>query len=218
MLTRYDPRFGHDLFGVCAFAPPDDDDKDDDKDKGGKGGGGGNGGDKDDDKTDWKAEAERWRRDARRHEEAAKANKGAADKLAELESANKTDLEKMTARAEKAEGALAERDRDILRIRVALRKGLNETQAKRLVGDTEADLEADADELLETFGGSGRGADDRNDNDRDRNRNDRNGSDRNGGNGGNRPRENLRPGSRPESKPEEMDPIKLAEAVPRGGF
>jgi hypothetical protein len=215
MITRYDRRYNR-FAGLPLFAPPDDDDDDDDK---GKGKGGGKGGGDDDDKTDWKAEAERWRRDARRHEEAAKTNKGAADRLAELENASKSDLDKMTARAEAAEGKLATLERDLLRTRVALRKGLNETQAKRLVGDNEQEMEDDADELLETFGGGGRGADDRNDNDRDRDRNGRNGSDRNGGGGGgNRPRENLRPGSRPESKPEELDPIKLAESVPRGGI
>ncbi len=37
------------------------------------------------------------------------------------------------------------------RLRVALAKGLTETQAKRLVGETQEELEADADELLATF-------------------------------------------------------------------
>ena len=35
-----------------------------------------------------------------------------------------------------------------------MRKGLTEVQAKRLVGATEEELEADADELLESFGGA----------------------------------------------------------------
>lgn len=45
---------------------------------------------------------------------------------------------------------------ETLKLRVALRKGLTEVQAKRLVGSTEEELEADADELLESFGGSGK--------------------------------------------------------------
>jgi hypothetical protein len=213
MLTRYDPRFAHDIFGICSFAPPgDDDDDDDDDDKSKKGGGGKDGGD--DDKTDWKAEADKWKRLSRRHESDARSNKAAADKLAELEGANKSDVEKLTQRAEAAEGKLATAERDLLRVRVALRKGLNEIQARRLVGDTEDEMEADADDLLETFGG-GKKADDADQ--EGRNRNDRNG---NGGGDGNgrRPRENLRPGAKPDAKPEELDPIKLAEAVPRGGI
>ena len=38
---------------------------------------------------------------------------------------------------------------------MALRKGLTEVQAKRLVGTTEEELEADAVDLLASFGGSG---------------------------------------------------------------
>lgn len=49
---------------------------------------------------------------------------------------------------------------ETLKLRVALRKGLNETQAKRLVGSTEEELESDADALVQSFGGSGEGADD----------------------------------------------------------
>lgn len=45
---------------------------------------------------------------------------------------------------------------ETLKLRVALRKGLSEVQAKRLVGTTEDELEADADELVESFGGNGK--------------------------------------------------------------
>jgi hypothetical protein len=59
--------------------------------------------------------------------------------------ASKTELEK------------AERERDELRLaharaEVALAKGLTPTQAKRLVGTTKDELEADADELLADLG------------------------------------------------------------------
>lgn len=49
--------------------------------------------------TDWKAEARKW-------EKRAKANSEAAEKLAAIEEAGKTELQRMTERAEKAESAL----------------------------------------------------------------------------------------------------------------
>lgn len=49
--------------------------------------------------TDWKAEARKW-------EKRAKVNSDAAEKLAAIEEANKTELQKATERAEKAEAAL----------------------------------------------------------------------------------------------------------------
>jgi hypothetical protein len=78
-------------------------------------------------------------------------------------------------------------------LRVALNKGLTETQAKRLVGDSEEDLEKDADELLSSFR-----AEDDDPDERPR-----------------RPRERLRPGAAPAVEPENDDPASLAEAVPR---
>lgn len=44
---------------------------------------------------------------------------------------------------------------ELLRLRVALKKGLNENDVKRLVGSTEEELLADADELLKSFGRGG---------------------------------------------------------------
>lgn len=40
---------------------------------------------------------------------------------------------------------------EVLKLRVALAKGLNEFQTKRLVGTTKEELEADADEILANF-------------------------------------------------------------------
>jgi len=45
---------------------------------------------------------------------------------------------------------------ELLRLRVALKKGLNESQAKRLIGKTEEELVKDADELLASFGSAGK--------------------------------------------------------------
>lgn len=42
-----------------------------------------------------------------------------------------------------------------LRLQVAIEKGLNTAQLKRLIGNTKEELEADADELLSSFGSAG---------------------------------------------------------------
>lgn len=132
--------------------------------------------------TDWKAEARKW-------EARAKENKDAATRLKELEDAQKSEEQRLKDRIAELETASLE----AARLRVALRKGLTETQAKRLVGTTDEELEADADELLASFKtdnpepeGSGR-----------------------------RPKERLRPGATPSTEPEETDPVKLAANLPR---
>ncbi len=50
-----------------------------------------------------------------------------------------------------AEQRAAQAESRVLRLEVAFDKGLNPAQAKRLVGSTREELEADADELLATF-------------------------------------------------------------------
>ncbi len=72
----------------------------------------------------------------------------AAKKLADLEEANKSEIEKAQARAEAAEKRLQETELARLRSEIALAKGLTPSQAKRLVGTTADELEADAAELL----------------------------------------------------------------------
>lgn len=71
-----------------------------------------------------------------------------AAKFDEAEQASKTELDK-----EREARTAAEQERDELRLaavraEVALSKGLTATQAKRLVGSSKEELEADADELL----------------------------------------------------------------------
>lgn len=63
----------------------------------------------------------------------------------------KKELETKLADAQKGGDAAQE----LVRLRVALQKGLNENQAKRLIGTTEAELLADADELKKSFGSAG---------------------------------------------------------------
>lgn len=83
-----------------------------------------------------------------------KANKEAEAlrlKLKDFEDRDKTELERLTERAEAAERAAAATEVKALRLEVAAEQGLTPAQAKRLVGETREDLEADAKELLATF-------------------------------------------------------------------
>src|ERR1035437_6972088 len=87
-------------------------------------------------------------------DEAAKHRKDAQEARAlvkQREDLDKTDAQKAEDRAAAAEKLAATSTSDLARLRVALKKGLTESQAKRLVGDTEEDLEKDADELLASF-------------------------------------------------------------------
>jgi hypothetical protein len=56
---------------------------------------------------DWKAEAEKWKVLARKHESTSKANKTAAEKLAVLEESQKTDAEKLQTAKDAAEARAA---------------------------------------------------------------------------------------------------------------
>lgn len=86
---------------------------------------------------------------------AQKNDPAVAKELSELraktqafEDEKRTDVEKAQARAETAEKALAVREAEALRASIALEKGLTASQAKRLVGATREELEADAADLL----------------------------------------------------------------------
>jgi hypothetical protein len=142
------------------------------------------------------AELAKWKAMARKHEGQAKSNADAAKRLAEIEDANKTEVQKLADKATVSDRAAADARQEVARLRVAMRKGLTESQAKRLVGATEEELEADAEELLATFGGT---------------------QDTSSGKDGKptRPKERLRPGAAPNEEPDETDPRKLAASVPR---
>ena len=71
-----------------------------------------------------------------------------ADKARELEDAQKSEVDKLNDRIKELEPTAKE----AARLRVALDKGLTLKQAKRLSGDTEEEMSADADELLEDLG------------------------------------------------------------------
>lgn len=168
MIPVYDPRFAR-FFGICRYAPDDGDD--DEKPDGGN--------PPPPDMASMKAEMEKWRELSRKNEAQAKQNAAAAKKLEEIENANKSELEKLQAAQDAAEKDAATARIELSKMRVAVKKGLTESQAKRLVGTTEEELEADADELLTTFKPV--------ENDNNRNV---------------RPRESLRPGARPDVEPQ----------------
>lgn len=127
-------------------------------------------------------------------EKAKKEREALAKQVKDHEDATKTDAQKLEDRATGAEQKATKATLEAARLRVALKKGLTETQAKRLVGESEEDLEKDADELLESFKAE----------------------DDDGQEPRRRPKERLRPGAAPSSEPEETNPAKLAEEVPRG--
>lgn len=55
-----------------------------------------------------------------------------------------------------AKGGDTDVTKENLRLKVAVEKGLNKDQLKRLIGNTEEELLADADELLKSFGSTGK--------------------------------------------------------------
>lgn len=94
----------------------------------------------------------KWKALARKHEAQAKANADAAKRLAEMEDANKSELQKLQERAEAAEKRSADTEARLLRAEIAAEKGLPAALAARLTGDTKEELEADAEQLLALVG------------------------------------------------------------------
>jgi hypothetical protein len=94
--------------------------------------------------TDWKAEARKW-------EERAKANKTAAEKLAEIEEASKTAEQKAAERLQSAEKRAVELEQKADRAEVAAEKGV---PIGLISGSTRAEMEASADALIEFRGAS----------------------------------------------------------------
>lgn len=153
------------------------------------------------DAPDHKAEAEKWKALARKHEQQAKTNATAATKLAEIEDAKKTAEQKAADKAADLERRATSAELAAMRTDVALDKapdGMPLSQirklAKRLTGATREELEADAAELFAEFAPAEKDEDDTR----------------------RRPRERLKSGAAPGAEPEENDPKKLAAAVPRG--
>lgn len=73
-------------------------------------------------------------------------------RLREIEDKDKPEITRLTEENAQLKSQLASRTSETARYKVALDKKLTATQAKRLVGDTEEELAADADELLADLG------------------------------------------------------------------
>lgn len=132
-----------------------------------------------------------------------------AAKAKELEDAGRSDVEKLTADLQEHQSRASKAESELMRLRVAMRKGLTETQARRLVGSSEEELEEDADDLLASFrpAQSDPAAEAEAEPERDPNPR-------------RRPQERLRPGAVPDAdtEPVETDPRKLAAAIRRDVF
>lgn len=146
--------------------------------------------------TDHEAEAKKWKALARKHEAQAKANADAAKKLKELEDADKSEAQKAADKAAEAEKRAQEAEMRALRLEVAAEKNLTPAQAKRLAGTTKEELEADADELLESFKPAESSE----------------GDDKSKTGPGGRPKERLKPGAGPDDDPE-VNPDELAKKI-----
>jgi hypothetical protein len=117
-----------------------------------------------------------------------------AKKAKDLEDAGKSEAERLTERATTAEERATTAEQKLLRLEVAIDKGLTPAQARRLVGATKEELEEDADDLLASFAAK----DTKTTSKVER-----------------RPKERLRGGGDPDEPVEETDPGKLAAGIPR---
>ncbi len=149
------------------------------------------------DDRDWKAEAEKWRKLSRQNEATAKQR---ADALRKYEDANKSESERLQealtthqSRAEKAEAALRRREIAENRAPEHATVALIKAVAKRLSGESDDDLEFDADELFALLAPAPEPK----------------------AKTPSRPKERLRGGGDPDEEPEETDPRKLAALIPR---
>lgn len=83
--------------------------------------------------------------------------KAKAEKFDQAEAANKSEADKLRDENEALKAKVSAGESKALRAQIAMEKGLTAAQAKRLVGSTQEELEADADEILEAFPSQGGG-------------------------------------------------------------
>lgn len=153
------------------------------------------------DDKDWKAEAERWKKLSRQNEKAANER---AERLKQFEDANKSESQRLQeerdshlTRAQKAEAALKRREiAEQIAPDHATAKQIAQV-AKRMSGDDEDALEADARELFDWIAPEPA-------------------EPKPGSKTPQRPQPRLKGGSaEPDEDPEENDPRKLAALLPR---
>lgn len=164
------------------------------------------------DKTFTQADVDRIVADRLRRERERFADYDDLKQRAQAADASKSDLEKLAARVEAAEKKAADMEAKALRAEVAQAKGLTPAQARRLQGSTKEELEADADDLLASFGSpKGAGKDDAG-----KDGGDTDDAGKDGGDAGaalfGRPKERLTPGAAPDAEPTKT-PEQLADEV-----
>lgn len=95
----------------------------------------------------WKEEAEKWKGLSRKNETQARKNAAAQEKLDKLEADKLSEIEKANKRAQEAEERAKRLELNQLRADVAKAKELPAYLASRLQGSTKEELEEDADSL-----------------------------------------------------------------------
>jgi hypothetical protein len=104
-----------------------------------------------DDEVDWKAKAREWEKRAKQNTARIAELEPKATQFDALEQASKSDVERFQEKLAETQRQATDAERRALVASVALEKGLPASLARRLQGETQADLEADADELLAQF-------------------------------------------------------------------
>lgn len=122
-----------------------------------------------------------------------------AKRAKEIEDEQKSESQRQTEARTAAEKEAVTAGQEASRLRVALKKGLTEVQAKRLIGESEEELETDADELLESF----KPKDD-----------DKSDEESQEGKQSETPKGGERTGATGDTDGEETDPRKLAKGLP----
>ena len=162
------------------------------------------------------SDREKWKELSQKMEKRSKENATAADELKALKESKQTDEEKLATKLADLEKRANEADHRALRAEIAQSKGLTAAQAKRLQGTNKDELEADADDLLESFpaakDGNGKNGDGGAESETERKQE--------RGDPGRRPKEKLRSGSvtDDDDKDDDFDPQKVADAVRRRSF
>jgi hypothetical protein len=155
---------------------------------------------KPDEKTFTQADVDRIVADRLKREQAKYSDyddlKAKAARFDEAEEKTKSETQRLAEANRAAEERAKKAELDSCRMRVAIRKGLTEAQVKRLLGTTEEELEADADELVAAFKSADAEAAPQ------------------PAPAGGRPKEKLRPGAVADAEPD-PDPAQVLNAIPR---
>lgn len=104
---------------------------------------------------DWKAEARKWEKRAKENKAHAEANQKAADQLAELEEAKKTELEKANERAANLQKQLDEIEQERERAKAVAAAAKEYGVDAEILSAMSGDIEANAEMLKERMKPSG---------------------------------------------------------------